>query len=182
MISPEMPTGNAVRQAVIDNESDSKFDDRVRVIGLEGSDGGGIDVEASFALATIVPRVSQNDFDRSTAIGIAEMSECSLIDVVSFGGAFAEGTGTFLADTGAVLDLRCWQIVGTDNFFGGVGQIFSGTRHGRILLDCNLKENSLPILSIQVNANLTKLMLHCPYFTCFRNMPSNSSGYLLFCR
>jgi len=53
------------------------------------------------------------------------------------------------------------QVFGTRKLFGRVGQIFSGTRHRKILLDFNIKKDSLQILPMRVKDNLTGLVIHC---------------------
>ena len=75
MIAPEMPTGGAVRQTVIDDQSDGKFDDGIRVIGFEWSDRGRIDAEVFFTFTAVVVGKSQVDFDGTIGIAIAEVSE-----------------------------------------------------------------------------------------------------------
>jgi hypothetical protein len=74
-------------------------------------------------------------------------------------GAFAEGTGAFFANAGTPDDFGVRQIVGTSNVFGGVRQIFTGTGHDRILLDCKIEKDSLPILTKCVRNNPTNMML-----------------------
>ena len=75
VVPPEMPTGGAVGKAVIDDESNGKFDDRIGIVRLEWSDVGGIDIEMFVAFAAIVVRESQDDFDGTISIVIAEVSE-----------------------------------------------------------------------------------------------------------
>ena len=161
MITPEMPTGRAVRQAVVDDESDGKLNDSIRVIGFRWSNGGHIDVEMFFAFTTVVGGVPQQELNRSARVEIAEVTKFSLSDDVLSGWSRAKGTGRFFADAGAMLDFGFGQVFGTGKFFGGVGQIFSGTGHSKILLDFNIKKGSLPIFTMRVKDNLTGLMLHC---------------------
>jgi hypothetical protein len=139
-----MPTGTAVRQAIIDNEANGKFNDGVCVIGLRRSDRRHVDIEMFFALATVVGGVPHDDFDRSAGVEVAEMTEFSLSDDVSSGGTLAKGTGGLFRDTRTLLNLWFRQLIGTSKFFGRVRQIVTGTGHSRILLDFRRKEDSLP--------------------------------------
>ena len=75
-------------------------------------------------------------------------------------GAFAEGAGALFANAGMSDDFGVRQIVGTSNFFGRVGQIFTGTKHDSILIDFKIEKDSLPILTKCVKNNSTNVMLH----------------------
>jgi len=73
MIPPEMPTGTAVGQTIVDDESNGKFNDSVRVIGLRRSEVSHINGEECLTFTTVVKGVSHDDFDRATGKGIAEL-------------------------------------------------------------------------------------------------------------
>ena len=74
MISPEMPTGIAIRQTIVDDEADGKLDDDVGIAGFRRCNGGHIDVKIGLAFTTVVNGVAQDDLDRATREGIAEVT------------------------------------------------------------------------------------------------------------
>jgi hypothetical protein len=73
MISPEMPTGVAIGQAIIDNEPNCKGDNGIRVIGLGRSKVGHVDGKIGFTFTTVVKGVMQDDVNGTTGKGIAEV-------------------------------------------------------------------------------------------------------------
>jgi hypothetical protein len=71
----------------------------------------------------------QRDFDGASSVDVAEVMESALKDLMLSRRSFAVRTGGFFSDAGAMFDLWFGQIVGMDDFFGGVGQVFTGCGH-----------------------------------------------------
>jgi len=93
---PEMPTRLSEGQAVVNDESDGKVDDSIRVLGLRRSNMRCVDGEMVFAFATVMSGVSQLDFNRLTGRRIAEVVQVSDFESVTAAEPFAEGATAFL--------------------------------------------------------------------------------------
>jgi hypothetical protein len=165
-----MPTRLAVRQAVFDNDTNRKLDNGVGVIGLWGSDVCAVDIEVFVTLTTIMDRISQGDLD-GMPVGIAEMMQFPVTNLVPGGEMFAIRTTTFFSTAGTIFDFRLWQIVGICDAFGRVRQVLTGARHSMILLDFKDKTHSLTNFPIRVNSNSLILLLQCRKFRVFPCLP-----------
>jgi hypothetical protein len=54
MMAPEMPTRRSIRQAVVNDEANGKFDHGVRVSRLRWGNMGSVDREMCLTLATVM--------------------------------------------------------------------------------------------------------------------------------
>jgi hypothetical protein len=54
MMAPEMPTRRSIRQAIVNDETNGKFDHGVRVSRFRWSDMGSVDREMCLTLATVM--------------------------------------------------------------------------------------------------------------------------------
>ena len=164
MISPKMPTGFAVRQGVFDNDTDGEFDDGVGVMGVWCGEVGGVDVEEDFTFWTTMHGVRKFENDGAPFGTVAEMSQSPLGGAVFSAVVTAMGTRTFGLNFRAFFDDGLWQIVEIVDSFAGIGQIVTGTGHGKILLETSVQGDNLPRFDKSVKSNFATFMLQCPFF------------------
>ena len=108
MILPEVSTRLSEGQAVVNDESDGKVDDRIRVLGLRRSNVRCVDGGMVFAFATVMSGVSQWDINRLTGRRIAEVVQVSDIESVTAAETIAEWATAFFADVRAFFDFWSW--------------------------------------------------------------------------
>ena len=83
MITPQVPTGGLIGQAVLHDESHGQGNDTMRVVGLGQSVLGGVRIEVLGALGAKVLRISQFDIAGSALNQIAHVMQQSLAGPVS---------------------------------------------------------------------------------------------------
>jgi len=71
------------------------------------------------------------------------------------------GTRTFGLYFRAFSNVGLWQIVEIVDSFAGIGQIVTGTGHGKILLETSVQGDNLPRFGKSVKSNFTIFMLQC---------------------
>ena len=73
MFSPEGPTGGAIREAVLDHQSDGGVDDPPRIVTAGIGQVGHVDVEILAAWGAVMLRVDDDEITGSPREGIAEI-------------------------------------------------------------------------------------------------------------
>jgi len=139
MIPPQMPTGLPIGQPIFDDDANGKFDDGVGVMSTGSGEVGGIDVEEDFTFRTTMNGVGKFDDDGATARLIAEMPQSPLGGTVFAALVTAMGTRTFGVNFRTLFDDRLRQVVVWIDSFAGIGQIVTGTGHGKILLETSVQ-------------------------------------------
>ena len=94
MISPQVPTGRAVRQAVLSDEANGQLLDATGVEALGECEVGQVGGEVAATGSAAMPGECNDHLEGSAGACIAEVVECACADAVSSGGAVTLGTGT----------------------------------------------------------------------------------------
>src|SRR3954453_205874 len=123
VIAPEVPTGGAEGQSVLDDQADRQVDDAMGVVAPGRREVGGIGVEVLAALGTEVLGVRQSDVVGPAREEIAEVVEGALELAIAVGVVPTAGTGPSLEIAAAPEDLGHGQILDPSDAFGGVGAI-----------------------------------------------------------
>jgi hypothetical protein len=134
MIAPQVPAGGLIRQTVLDDEAYGQGDDTLRVAGLGERVGGGIRREVSAALGAVMLRVVKMDVTRSGGDQVSHVMQDTGENTVAWASFPAAGTGLVFEVAAAPNDLGFRQIFWTGDPLTGVGQVGTGTRHGKALL------------------------------------------------
>lgn len=148
VIPPEMPACRPIRQAVFDDDTHGKLDDVVGIVGVRSGDVRRIDLKVFITLATIVNGISEMNIDGTTGGRIAEMTEFPLPYFMPGRGSLAERTAAFFRRSRALSGFGRRKIVWIDNSFGRVGQVFTRSGHGVILLEFKVQGDNMPHFSI----------------------------------
>jgi hypothetical protein len=134
MVSPKAPTGHAIRQAVLHDQSHGQVDHAVRVVTARGSQCRHVRVKVFPALRAIVDRIGEPDVVWSTREKVAQIMKRSLrgpISITTVPAACA-GTPTMIAAT--LYYLRIWKIFAGCDALGGIWNVPTWSRHGGALL------------------------------------------------
>ena len=94
MISPQVPTGRAVRQAVLSDEANGQLLDATGVEALGQCEVGQVGGEVTATGSASMSGEGDDQIDGAADAGIAEVVECACADPVSSGVPAAPGTGT----------------------------------------------------------------------------------------
>jgi hypothetical protein len=74
--------------------------------------------------------MSQDEFDGATGVGVSNVMQWSMSNIVLPGEVAALGTAAFSSDAGTLLDDRGRQVVRIVDTCGGIRYISTGTEHG----------------------------------------------------
>jgi D-arabinose 1-dehydrogenase-like Zn-dependent alcohol dehydrogenase len=130
VLTPEGPTGTAIRQAVLDDQADSGVDDASGVVAAGIGQVGHVGVEILAALGAEMLRVDQDNVARSAGEGVAQIVESAACDVVAVGAMSAVWAGPPAIVAVLAGDLGLGQVVDACGALGGIGAVFSGCGHG----------------------------------------------------
>jgi hypothetical protein len=134
VITPEAPTGGLIRQAVLDDEADRRGDDAFGVMTAGRGQVGAVGVEVPAALRAEVLGVGQDQVAGPPGDEGAEVVEGALEDAIAVGAVAATGTGPSSEVAASLADLGFWQVLDAGDALSGVGQVFSGSGQGAVLL------------------------------------------------
>jgi hypothetical protein len=142
MVSPEMPTGGAVGQAVLHDQAHRQADNAVGVVGLRSCQVGHIGVEKLATLAAVVLRVGEVNIAGSSGNEISQLMERALVRAASATLA-ATRTGSALVDATASHDLGLGQIFHPRDAFRSIRYVLTWSRHEYVLRSMPEKAGNL---------------------------------------
>jgi hypothetical protein len=134
VITPEVPTGDLIRQAVLHNQPHSQSHDAMGVMGLWQSVVRRVGVEVQATARAAVLGVDEMDVARSTGNQVAHVMQDSLAPTVAKTRFATSGTRPMVEIPTSFNDLRFGKILETSNALGGVREIAPGTTHSKALL------------------------------------------------
>jgi hypothetical protein len=129
MFSPESPTGGAIRQAVLDDQSDGGVDDAACVVAAGFGQVGHVGIEVLAAAGAIMLGIDQDDITGPPGEGVAQVVESASCQAVAVGAMAASRTGPPAIIAALASDLGLGKIVDACGALGGVGAVFAGSRH-----------------------------------------------------
>jgi hypothetical protein len=125
VLSPEGPTGGAIRQTIFDDEPDGGVDDTPGVVTARVSEFGRVGVEVLAASGAIMLRVGQQEITRSSCKGIPQVVECAASDSIAVRTVTASWTGPPSIISALANNLGLRKVVDASDTFGGIGAIFA---------------------------------------------------------
>src|SRR5918998_2648188 len=111
VITPEMPTGGAEGQAVLDDQADGQVDDAVGVVAARRGEVGRLGVEVLAAVGAVVLGVSQADVVGPPGEEIAEVMEGALELAIAVGAVPTAGAGPAFEVAAASEDLGRGEVL-----------------------------------------------------------------------
>ena len=133
MVSPQAPTGHAIRQTVFHDQSHGQVDHAMRVVTARRSQCRHVGVEVLPALGAIVNRIGELNVVWPTRGKVTQIMERSMrrpISIATVSTACA-GATTMIATT--LNGLRLWKVFRGCDAFGGIGNVPTWSRHGGAL-------------------------------------------------
>jgi len=135
MVSPKAPTGHAIRQTVLHDQSHGQVNHAVRVVTARRSQCQHVRVEVLLALGAIVNRIGELNVVWPTREKIAQIMQRSMRGPISIGTMPAIRAGS----TTMIATLRnnswLWQIFDRCDALGGIRNVPAWSRHGGVLRD-----------------------------------------------
>jgi hypothetical protein len=135
MIPPEVPAGGLVGQAVLDDEANGRGHDPFGVMAAGRGQVAAVGVEVLAAGGAVVLGVGQDDVARPPDGKVAEVVERTSEDAVTVGAVAAARAGPPPVVAAAPAGLGLGQILDAGDPLGGIGQVFSGSWQGAMLLE-----------------------------------------------
>jgi hypothetical protein len=150
MVSPEMPTGGAVGEAVLHDQAHRQADNAMGVVGLRNCQVGHIGVEKLATLAAVVLRVGEVNIAGASGKEISQLMERALVRAASASATLAATrTGSALVDATASHDLGLGQIFHPRDAFRSIRYVLTWSRHEYVLR--SMPEKGEPIDFQKVN-------------------------------
>jgi len=146
MITPEVPTGGAIRQSVLDDQTDGQPLDAAGIQALGRGEVGQVGGEATAATATAMPREGNEQVAGPLGAGIAEVMEATCIQGIAAGTpttAWARPRGVV---AGTPFETRRGEVFDPRDAFGGVGHIRAWSSHTRTSGDDGRRRFSLQVI------------------------------------
>ena len=134
MVSPKAPTGHAIRQTVLHDQSHGQVDHAVRVVAARRSQCRHVRVEVLLALGAIVHRIGELNVVWPTREKVAQIMKRSMRGPISITTASTACAGTTTMTATTLNDLRLWKIFGRCDAFGSIRNVPTWSRHGGALL------------------------------------------------
>ena len=131
MVTPQMPGGGAVGQAILDHQTHGHGEDTLGIVAAGGGQPGEIGTEMELARRAVVPGVGQAKDTRSVAHQAAEVVQGASTKDVTITGASATRARSPAVDVRPLGDQGRWEIFDTGDALGTIGDILSRTKwHG----------------------------------------------------
>ena len=134
MVSPKAPTGHAIRQTVLHDQSHGQVDHAVRVVAARRSQCRHVRVEVLLALGAIVNRIGELNVAWPTREKVAQIMKRSMRGPISITTVSTACAGTTTMTATTLSDLRLWKIFGRCDAFGSIWNVPTWSRHGGALL------------------------------------------------
>ena len=134
MISPQAPTGGAIRQTVLRDQSHRQVDHAVRVVAARRSQCRHVRVEVFPALGAIMHRIGKLNVVWPARAKIAQIMQCSMRRPISITTVSAARAGATTMSAATLNDLCFWKIFGGCDAFGSIWNVSTWSRHGGALL------------------------------------------------
>src|SRR3990170_2776354 len=130
MVPPEMPTGCAVGQSVLDHQTHGHRNDAMGVVALGQSQVRHVHIEIALALTAIMLRVHNENIARPFPHQVAEVVHRPLESAVAVATSAALWARSSRIAATALHHQSFRQVFNTSNSLGTIGSVFSRSRHG----------------------------------------------------
>jgi hypothetical protein len=134
VVTPEVPTGRAIRQSVFDDHANGRLLHAEGIMALRQRQVGHVGVEGASASEAAVFGVGNHDVDRASGASVAEIMESPGSHVTTRRRASAARTGATSRIAASVLDMRGRQVLHPRNPFSGIRDIVAWPIHNALLL------------------------------------------------
>jgi hypothetical protein len=162
MVSPELPTGGAVGQAVLHDQAHRQADNAVSVVSLRSCQVGHSGVEKLATLAAVVLRVGEVNIAGASGNKISQVMERALVRAASASATLAATrTGSMLVDATASHDLGLGQPFHPRDAFRGIRYVLTWSRHEYALRSMPDKAGNLAKIEEKVIGS-GEMMLQSP--------------------
>jgi hypothetical protein len=133
MVSPQVPTGRAIGQAVLDHEPHRQIDYAVGIVTARWCQIGEVSVEVLATFRTVVLRIGDEQVAGTPGVEVAEIMQRALLALIAIGLVPTTRTGVLYGVATAVKNLWLGEILRACNAFRGIGPIDAGSWHTWVL-------------------------------------------------
>jgi hypothetical protein len=130
VITPEVPSGIAVGQAIFGDQTDGPLLDTAGVLAVGQSQVGEIDGEATTTAEAAMAGESDHHIDGAFGPGIAEVMKGARVHGIATGAMATTRARSGWPVAAAPFDERLRQVFDTSNALGDIRDILTWTNHG----------------------------------------------------
>ena len=134
MVTPEVPTGGLIGQAILGHQADGQFLNAAGVVALGQGQVGQVGGEVEVAVTAVVAGESDNEVHGVAGTRVAQVVQGPRRNGVAAGAKAAAGATTGLVVTAAAFDTGLGKILDAGNALGDVGDVLAWSEHGCALL------------------------------------------------
>ncbi|MBV8894340.1 MAG: hypothetical protein JO266_20590 [Acidobacteria bacterium] len=132
VVTPEVPTGSAVGQAVFSNKTDSPLLNTAGVQAVGQSQVGDVTGEATAAAEAAMAGESDNQINGPVRAGIAEVMQSASGNGIAASAVTTARAGSRWPIATAPLDARLGQVFDPGDALGAIRNIFPWSTHWRL--------------------------------------------------
>ena len=133
MVTPQVPRGGLVGQAILGHQADGQFLNAAGVVALGPGQIGEVDGEVAVAVGAVMLGVSDEQVDGVAGAWVAQVVQGTGVGAVAAGAVATVGATAGGVVAATAFDTGLGQIRGTGDAFGDVGDVLAGTEHGGTL-------------------------------------------------
>src|SRR5712691_5349592 len=130
VVSPQVPAGGTVGQAIFDHQSHRQIHHAVGVLTARWRQIRQVSIEVLTTLRTVMLRIRDHEITRTPHVEIPQVVQRPLGLLVPIGRVTTGWTRLPLVVATRGDDLWRWQVCNRCNPFGGIGSIGTRTKHG----------------------------------------------------
>src|SRR5712692_8664092 len=129
VVSPQVPAGWPVGQAVFDHQAHRHLDHTMRIMAAWQGQIGQIDVEVLMTFRTVVVRVRDQEVNRTTRVQIPKVVQRTLPVFVAIRPMATFGAGLSLVVIAEQHDRGRREVLDVGDTFGGIWHILAWSKH-----------------------------------------------------
>jgi hypothetical protein len=133
VVTPEVPAGGSIRQAILDDQADGHLLHAACVEAPGQGQVGQIDGEAATTVAAAMAGERDQQIDGTVGPGIAEVAQGTGRNGIAAGAGGAVRAAAGREVTAPADEARRREVLDAGNAFGAIGDILAGSKHGRLL-------------------------------------------------
>src|SRR5215469_10071186 len=134
VVTPEVPAGGLIGQAVLGHQADGQILDAAGVVAPGQGQVGQLGGEVEVAVTAVMAGEGDNEVDGAAGTRVAQVVQATRRNGVTAGAKAAAGATAGLVVAAAAFDTGLGKVLDGGNALGDVGDVLAWSEHGCALL------------------------------------------------